>query len=40
MSFFVGAVGAHLRAGVYHSIAFPIGYLGLAVATVVLAAVR
>jgi hypothetical protein len=34
--FFVGAVGTHLRARVYHNIAFPAGYLALAVATLVL----
>ncbi|MGP4112129.1 DoxX family protein [Streptomyces sp. 4N509B] len=35
--FFVGAVAAHLRTRVFHNIAFPVGYLGLAVASLVLA---
>jgi hypothetical protein len=30
--FFVGAVGAHVRARVFHNIAFPAVFLGLAVA--------
>ena len=30
--FFVGAVGAHIRARVFHNIAFPAVFLGLAVA--------
>ncbi|MGW3564437.1 DoxX family protein [Streptomyces sp. NPDC000941] len=38
--FFVGAVGAHMRKRVFHNIAFPVGYLGLAVAALVLALVR
>ncbi|MFI7430791.1 DoxX family protein [Micromonospora sp. NPDC049836] len=38
--FFVGAVAAHLRARVYHNIAFPGGYLLLAVASLVLAIAR
>jgi hypothetical protein len=38
--FFVGAIAAHLRARVYHSIAFPSGYLGLAAASLVLAIAR
>ncbi|MGY0058764.1 DoxX family protein [Streptomyces sp. LZ34] len=38
--FFVGAVGAHVRLRVFHNIAFPVGYLGLAVAALVLALVR
>lgn len=35
--FFVGAVAAHVRAGVWHNIAFPGGYLALATASLVLA---
>ncbi|GAA2247717.1 membrane protein [Streptomyces ruber] len=35
--FFTGAVAAHVRAGVYHNIAFPGGYLALAAASLVLA---
>lgn len=35
--FFVGAVAAHVRAGVYHNIAFPGAYLALAVASLGLA---
>ncbi|MFJ4622536.1 DoxX family protein [Streptomyces sp. NPDC088812] len=38
--FFVGAVGVHVRARVYHNIAFPGGYLSLAMASLVLAAAR
>ena len=38
--FFIGAVAAHIRARVYHNIAFPGGYLGLAAASLVLAAAR
>ncbi|MFC8368495.1 MULTISPECIES: DoxX family protein [unclassified Streptomyces] len=38
--FFIGAVAAHIRARVYHNIAFPGGYLGLATASLVLAAAR
>lgn len=30
--YFVGAVGAHVRARVFHNIAFPAGFLALAVA--------
>ncbi|BBX15145.1 hypothetical protein MDUV_00050 [Mycolicibacterium duvalii] len=30
--FFVGAVAVHVRTAVWHNIAFPLGYLGLAVA--------
>ncbi|MEV0151749.1 MULTISPECIES: DoxX family protein [unclassified Nonomuraea] len=36
--FFTGAVVAHVRARVYGTIAVPAGYLGLAVASLVLAA--
>jgi hypothetical protein len=36
--FFIGAVGAHVRARVYYNIAFPAGYLALAVASLVLTA--
>lgn len=35
--FFIGAVVAHIRARVYHNIAFPGGYLALAAASLVLA---
>lgn len=35
--FFVGAVAAHVRAGVYRNIAAPGGFLGLALASLVLA---
>lgn len=38
--FFVGAVAVHVRAGVDRSMAFPAGFLGLAVASAVLAAAR
>ncbi|OLT33107.1 hypothetical protein BJF79_35230 [Actinomadura sp. CNU-125] len=33
--FFVGAVAAHVRARVFHNLAFPAGYLALAVASLV-----
>lgn len=33
MLFFVGAVAAHLRARVFHNLAFPLVYLGLAAAS-------
>jgi hypothetical protein len=33
VAFYLGAVAAHLRARVFHTIAFPGAYLGLAVAT-------
>ncbi|MFE6283655.1 DoxX family protein [Streptomyces sp. NPDC057877] len=36
--FYVGAVAAHVRTGVYHNIAFPGGYLALAAGSLVLAA--
>ena len=36
--FFAGAVVAHVRVGVYHNIAFPLGYLVLSVASLVVAA--
>lgn len=36
--FFIGAVGAHIRARVYYNIAAPGGYLVLAIASLVLAA--
>lgn len=36
--FFIGAVGAHIRARVYYNIAGPGGYLVLALASLVLAA--
>ena len=35
-AFFVGAVIAHLRARVYHNIAFPLAYLALATASLLL----
>jgi len=34
--FFVGAIAVHLRARVFHNIAFPAAYLALAVASLVL----
>ena len=36
--FFVGAVAAHIRARVFHNIAFPLGYLALNTAALVLVA--
>ncbi len=38
--FFVGAVAVHLRARVFHNIAFPGAYLGLAAASLALAVAR
>lgn len=38
--FFVGAIGAHIHAGVYYNIAFPGSYLSLAIASLVLAAAQ
>ncbi|MGW4730665.1 DoxX family protein [Streptomyces shenzhenensis] len=38
--FFIGAVAAHLRMRVLHNIAFPLGYLGLATASLALALAR
>ncbi|MEW2521552.1 DoxX family protein [Actinacidiphila alni] len=38
--FFVAAVAAHVRARVFHNIAFPAGYLALAAATLALTAVH
>ncbi|PNE40361.1 MULTISPECIES: DoxX family protein [Streptomyces] len=38
--FFVGAVVAHVRVRAYATLAWPAGYLGLAVATLVLAVLR
>jgi hypothetical protein len=38
--FFVGAVAAHLRARVYHNIAFPVGFLALTVAALVVTVAR
>ncbi|MDT0614291.1 DoxX family protein [Streptomyces lancefieldiae] len=35
--FFVGAVAAHLRARVFHNLAFPVGYLALNATALVLA---
>lgn len=37
VAFFVGAVAAHVRARVFGTLAFPVLYLGLAVASLVLA---
>jgi hypothetical protein len=34
--FFIGAVGFHIRARVFHNIAAPAGFLALAIATLVL----
>ncbi|MFI1221480.1 MULTISPECIES: DoxX family protein [unclassified Streptomyces] len=39
-AFYVGAVAAHIRARVFHNIAFPGAYLGLAAASLVLALAR
>ncbi|MEU5623658.1 DoxX family protein [Streptomyces tendae] len=36
--FFVGAVAAHVRARVFHNIAFPLGYLALSTAALVVGA--
>ncbi|MFI0453494.1 DoxX family protein [Actinomadura sp. 6N118] len=38
--FFVGAVTVHIRARVFHNLAFPGVFLGLAIASLVLSAVR
>ncbi|MFF4774722.1 DoxX family protein [Microtetraspora fusca] len=38
--FFTGAVAVHVRARVFHNIAFPAGYFALAVASLALAAAR
>ncbi|MFI6287991.1 DoxX family protein [Streptomyces sp. NPDC051018] len=38
--FYVGAVATHIRARVFHNIAFPGAYLALAVASLALAAAR
>ncbi|RII22249.1 hypothetical protein DSC45_00800 [Streptomyces sp. YIM 130001] len=38
--FFVGAMAAHVRARVFHNIAFPGAYLALTVSALVLAAAR
>ncbi|GGV14117.1 membrane protein [Actinomadura cremea] len=38
--FFVGAVAVHVRTRVFHNLAFPGGYLALAVASLVLAVAR
>lgn len=38
--FFIGAVAAHVRARVFYNIAFPGGFLALAVASLVLAVAR
>jgi len=38
--FFIGAVAFHVRYRVYHNIGFPLTFLALAVATLVLTAVR
>ncbi|MGK5627894.1 DoxX family protein [Streptomyces sp. URMC 123] len=38
--FFLGAVVLHVRRRVFHNLAFPAGFLGLALASLVLAAAR
>jgi hypothetical protein len=38
--FFIGAIVAHVRAGVWYNIAFPGGFLALAVASLALAVAR
>ncbi|MFD5712257.1 hypothetical protein OQI_17330 [Streptomyces pharetrae CZA14] len=38
--FYIGAVAAHIRARVHHNIAFPGGYLTLALASLTLAVLR
>lgn len=38
--FFAGAIAAHVRAGVYHNIAFPLGYFALATGSLVVALVE
>lgn len=38
--FYVGAVAAHVRTRVLHNLHFPVGYLALAVATLVLTVTR
>lgn len=40
VAFFVCAIGAHVRARMFYNIAFPGGYLALAVASLVLALAR
>lgn len=40
VGFFVVAVGAHVRAGVFYNIAFPGAFLGLAIASLVLIVVE
>jgi hypothetical protein len=35
VAFFIGAVATHVRAGVYYNIAFPLTYLALAIASLV-----
>jgi hypothetical protein len=39
-AFFLGAVTAHVRARVFHNIAFPLGYLALSAASLALVATR
>lgn len=39
-AFFVGAVVTHVRAGVLHNLAFPVGYLALSAASLVFAVRR
>jgi hypothetical protein len=36
IAFFVGALAAHVRAGVYYNIAFPLAYLAMATASLVI----
>jgi DoxX-like family len=38
--FFIGAIAVHLRARVYHNMAFPAGFLVLAIASLVLSLAR
>lgn len=40
VAFFIGAVAAHIRAKVFHNIAFPLTYLGLSVASLAVAIAR
>lgn len=40
VAFFVGAIIAHVRARVFHNIAFPGGYLALAIASLTLSVMR
>jgi hypothetical protein len=38
--FFIGAIAAHVRARAYHNIAFPAGFLVLAIASLILSLTR